>query len=156
MPEMNIERHVTQVLDGTEYKGKVVFKKDADKVLTYELRFSVPIPRLYDCPKPQNVDEARRLTVISVKTKSGLEVVLSDELYSFFLRFLAPFAIGFHDNPQMRDANKGFLGFLGIQTSGEVFGGMFQGSLRMSDSGDYEVPPELITCLEEATGLSLQ
>jgi len=138
--KVQVERHIEQVTDGTHCKGHV---KIADTKFDFDLKFSVPIPKLAEATPPKGPDGVRQL--IRITLKKGAEAIeLTDEEYKFFLRMLAELAVDFYHNPQTRDSNQGILGL----AAHGVFPGIgITASFGMTNSGSYDFPPHLCLLL---------
>ena len=146
-----VERYVEQISDGNHYKGHV---KIAGTTLTYELKFTVPIPRLDDMEPIKSVEEARRIIQFAVKNGEAT-VDLSDDEYGFFLHLLLEFAVNFYNQDQTRGSNQGKMGQLvrGESPLSRLLDASV--SIGMSDSGTYDFEPSLCAMLNTRFGCAL-
>ena len=84
---------ITQVTDGKEYKGEVVF---GQTTFEYVLVFTIPIPNLDAHFNPLHTESLPKIFQITV-TKEGDEIPLTKEEYEIFFHLLAVEAINFYD-----------------------------------------------------------
>ena len=142
---INVKADVTQVRDGSEYKGNISFDEHS---FQYQLRFGVPINRLDELAE-RSPDELMSQIYLDVTDAEGRAVPLDDKAKGLFMATAGRLAIEFYNNPQTRDSNEGFLG---MSARGEgPFASMGMGiSASFGMSTEYKLPkiPELEKVLE--------
>lgn len=142
---MKIKMSVQQVIDGKEYTGSI---SDGRQEMSYNLRFTVPIPDLEkDAEKRQASGkkmprkEIRSMFPLAI-TRSGTNLKINEEQYGLLFSLLAPFVLDFYNNPQTRDNNEGYMGHL-VRDGGDgmVFPkGFAKATIGMESSVELQDP----------------
>ena len=140
--KVSVERYVEQVRDGSHYRGHV---KIVDTELKYELVFAIPIDKLDGMVEPTDVNELRLLFQITVR-RGDANIELTNEEYGFFFSMVVELTLGFYNNGQTRDNNKGVVGEL-LQGRGQMAAFGASMSIGMTSSGSYDFPLELCEML---------
>ncbi len=131
-----VERSIKQVRDGNHYKGHI---KIADTELGYELQFAVPIPELDDLEPVEDINEVRRIFLLTVK-RDDTEIELTNDEYGFFFQMLAVFALEFYNNPQTRASQEGLIGMTLRNEEGPMAEFVTSASIGITSSGEYDFP----------------
>lgn len=142
MRKVPVERHVTQVRDGSHYRGHV---KIVDTKLDYELMFGVPISQLDDVAKTMDESEVLRLFQIEV-TRNGSKIELTDEEYGFFFSMVVELAIDFYNDPGTRSQQGGMFGHM-LNGRGPIAAMGASLSIGMTSSGSCSLTPEICNML---------
>ena len=103
---INVKADVTQVRDGSEYKGNISFDEHS---FQYQLRFDLSISEL-DKLAERSPDALMSQIYLDVKDAKGRDVPLDDESKILLMGTAGRLAIEFYNNPQNRDSYEGFLG----------------------------------------------
>jgi len=147
----DVKLSVTQVKDGTNYKGSVSFN---DVSFDYKIHFVTPIDKLDDLAKGSITPEKmKKMIQIDITDSEGKPVSLeTDLLYGLFLSTAGIGAIKFYNNPQTRDSNAGFMGPI-IRNEGIIAGNIFDGAGRaeISIQSSFQIgsTPKLVDFLNQ-------
>ena len=89
---VSCERYIEEIVDATVFNG---YLRIGGVKFDYELKFAVPVPQITTQKLPDDKDEFRRLSLITVK-KDGANINLTHEEYYIFWQMLALFASKFY------------------------------------------------------------
>jgi len=100
--EIEVKKHVEQILDGIQYKGYIEI---AGTKFNYDLMFSIALSLLLSYPEVTEENVIRYAPFLVVR-KDGEKIELTNEEYEFFSRIIVKFVLDFYRSLLARGKGK--------------------------------------------------
>lgn len=137
--QLPAEIKVTQIDDGTKYKGHI---KLGQTTFHYEATFLIPINELDVTDTPDEVEDFRQIIEI-VLCVGDQRIEMENDEYEIFLIMLWNQIHNFYNSGRIRESNTGFLGE--IVRSGSL--PITSVELSTVSTHEFDIPEEMMAIL---------